>query len=364
MNLQHPRGLRFHARRDTPQRKRGAGVSQHKPGKTYHYTSKGSFMAKGLVAQIRSVWAASHIFQPGRSRFQTKRDARDMLRVAGIEATSARISERTPITSFRTFEAYKAVGEDFARFATAKGVLNVRDLRAEHARDFILAKLEGGASCNTIRTIAAALAKLDTAMKSTPKKMGIPPEVCLRPGIEAVRTVFNANAPKLDIETRAYVAPVRLVDHVRNDVHRLAARLQLVAGFRVSEVMGMNRASLLGEAYDSVLMRPCGMISVKGKGGYRRTQFVPLDDYKAVQAHIASHGKLTMTYRPYLESLRRACAEAGETWSGSHALRHNHIREFIALAATAGTLNSSGIMREAMERVGHHRVSELSTYCR
>ena len=364
MNLQHPRGLRFHARRDTPQRKRGAGVSQHKPGKTYHYTSKGRFMAKGLVAQIRSVWAASHIFQPGRSRFLTKRDARDMLRAAGLGATSARISEHTPITSFRTFEAYKAVSADFARFAASKGVLNVRDLRAEHARDFLLAKLEVGASCNTIRTIAAALAKLDTAMKSTPKRMGIPLEACLRPGIEAVRPVFNANAPKLDLETRAYVAPARLVDHVRNDAHRLAARLQLVAGFRVSEVMGLNRASFIGEAYDTILMRPCGIISVKGKGGYRRTQFVPLDDYKAVQAHIARHGKLVIAYRSYLASLRCACAEAGEAWNGSHALRHNHIREFIALAATTGTLNSGGIMREAMERVGHHRVSELATYCR
>lgn len=321
-------------------------------------------MAKSLTAQIRSVWSASGIFQPGKSRYQSKQQARDMLRAAGVGATSARIAEHTPISSYRTYDAYVSVGADFARFASSLGVHRVADLRPEHVRNFLMAKFEGGASCNTLRTFAAALAKLDTAIANTPKKMRVRQEASLRPGIEAVRPIFNAKAPRLDIGRRAYIGPAAVVGLLQDEAQRIVAKLQLSGGFRISEVMYLDRSNLRGEAYDTVLSRPSGQIHVTGKGGYQRTQYVPVDDYNTLKTYIERNGPLKVAYRPYLEALKQACGEAGENWHGSHALRHNHIRNFIVCAAKSGTMNTAEVMREAMERVGHHRPSELATYCR
>ncbi len=159
-------------------------------------------MGKSLAAQVRGVWAASRILQVGKSRFAQKQDVRDMLQASGLGATSSRIAAHTPISSYRTYDAYIAVSADFARFAQSLGVTDVRDLRPEHATAFLMAKLAAGLSCNTIRTAAAALGKLEQALSLAPAKMRIPSEARLLPGIDAIRREFNRLAPRLEQERR------------------------------------------------------------------------------------------------------------------------------------------------------------------
>lgn len=321
-------------------------------------------MAKSLVHQVKGVWSAARILRIGQSRFQDKQDVRDQLRGAGIGATAARIAEHTPIASYRTYSAYKSVSLAFAHFAAAQGVQRVQDLRPEHAEAFMRARLAAGCSCNTLRTYAAALGKFDCALERAPKAMRIPDTARLSPGIEAVRRDFNHEAPRLDTTRRAYSAPAAVVQAVQNEGHQLAARLQLGAGFRVSEVLGLNRASLQGETRDPVSGRWSGLVAVVGKGGFGRTQYVPLADYRALSAHLDAHrGGLGVRYKAYLADLHRAADAVGEAWAGTHALRHNYVRAFLVEAAGAG-LGSDAMMREAMARVGHYRMSEVRTYCR
>lgn len=321
-------------------------------------------MGRSLAHQVKGVWAAARILRIGKSRFQDKQDVRDQLRAEGIGATAARIAERTPIASYRTFSAYRAVSLAFAHFAAVRGVQRVQDLRPEHAEAFMRTRLAAGCSCNTLRTYAAALGKFDVALSRAPKAMHIPDAARLSPGIEAVRRDFNHEAPRLDQDRRAYADPHGLVRAVQGEGHRLAARLQLGAGFRVSEVLGLNRASLQGETRDPVSGRWCGLVEVVGKGGFGRVQYVPLAEYRALASHLEEHrGGLAVQYKPYLADLHRAADAVGEAWAGTHALRHNYVRAFLVEAAGAG-LGADAMMREAMARVGHHRMSEVRTYCR
>lgn len=320
-------------------------------------------MSRSMARQVKGIWSASQILRVGRSRFIGKQDVRDQLRAEGLGATSSRIAERTSISSYRTYDAYKAVSVAFANYVQARGVDRVQDLRPAHAQAFLLAGLEAGLSCNTLRTYAAALGKLDVALSMVPARMHIPPEARLRPGVEAVRHCFNQVAPRLDQERRAYFTPDFVVQAVQGEANRLAARLQLVAGLRVSEVMALNRASLRGEAVDPVLGTPCGLVLVIGKGGFARVQYVPAKEYDELVKYLARHGRMGISYKAYLADLRHACEEQGEKWNGTHALRHNYVRGFVVQASEVG-LGSRETMREAMERVGHHRLSELKTYCR
>jgi len=321
-------------------------------------------MGKGLVAQVRGVWAASGILQTGHSRFVRKQAARCQLQAQGVGATSARIATLTPITSYRTYDAYKAVCADFARFAEALGVQRVQDLRPAHAAAFLRQKLEDGLSCNTMRTYAAALAKFDVALALAPHKMRIPEEARLTAGVAIVRPGYNTSSPRLDQFRRAYVDPEGIVERVGKPLHQLAARLQLHGGFRVSEVMEMTKKSLKGFAVDPVTGRESGLVEVQGKGGYVRWQYVPKADYEALKAHLeANGGRMGLVYKPYLRGLNNACSEMGEAWSGTHALRHNYVQAFTREAHALG-LDDETVAREAMERVGHHRPCELITYSR
>lgn len=321
-------------------------------------------MAKSLSQQVCGVWAASRILRISQSRFADKADVRDQLRVAGIGATAARIAEHTPIASYRTYSAYKSVSLSFAHFAAEQGVQRVQDLRPKHAEAFLRERLAAGCSCNTMRTYAAALGKFDVALGRAPRSMRIPEAARLSPGVEAVRVEYNRTAPRLDQARRAYAAPCAVVLVVRDEGHRLAARLQLVAGFRASEVLGLNRESLRGETLDSVTGRAGGLVFVKGKGGFGRTQFVPVEDYRALSNHLDAHkGGMGVSYKAYLADLHRAADATGEVWAGTHALRHNYARSFLVEAAGAG-LRTDAAMKETMERMGHHRISEVRTYTR
>lgn len=282
-------------------------------------------MARSLAQQVRAIWAASKILQVGRSRFLDKQGVREQLRAEGLGATSARIAERTAISSYRTYDAYRAVTADFARFAAAQGVARVADLRPVHAQAFLEEKLAAGKSCNTLRTYAAALGKFDVALARAPRAMHIPAEARLSPGLEPARRRYNMHAVRLDDERRAYADAPGLVAAVRDDGHRLAARLQLEAGFRVSEVLGLQRSSLVGETRDPVTGRWCGLASVKGKGGFGRVQYVPVATYRALRAHLDSHaGGMGIGYKRYLADVHRAADATGQGCCYMHDMEYHY----------------------------------------
>lgn len=321
-------------------------------------------MRRTLGSQIKGVWASSGILRVGASRFQAKAAARDTIHREGHGATSTRIAEHTPVTSYRTYDAYKSVSTEFAAFAEGKGVRHIRDIRPEHAEAFMLSKLEEGRSCNTLRTYSAALGKLDVALSMAPRAMRIPAEARLSPGLDAVRARCNALAPRMDTGRRAYSDPQGLVRSVAGDEIRLVARLQLEAGLRVSEALNVGRGDLAGETVDPVTGRWSGLLHIDGKGGHKRTQYVPIQTYRDLERRLDENsGCVGVTYKPYLAALHRAADAAGEVWGGTHGLRHNYVRGFLLEAAGHG-LGSDAGMREVMHRVGHHRLSEVKTYLR
>ncbi|HWR03290.1 MAG TPA: hypothetical protein VN419_04655 [Humidesulfovibrio sp.] len=321
-------------------------------------------MGRTLGSQIKGVWASSGILQVGTSRFRAKIAARDTIHREGNGATSARIAEHTPITSYRTYDVYKSVSLDFAAFAEGMGVRHVRDIRPEHAEAYMLSKLEEGRSCNTLRTCSAALGKLDVALSMVPRAMLTSAEARLSPGLDAVRARCNALAPRLDTGRRAYSDPQGLVRAVSEDGFRLVARLQLEAGLRVSEALNVGRGDLAGETVDPVTRRWSGLLHIAGKGGHERIQYVPIQTYRDLELRLDENsGTVGVNYKPYLAALHKAADAACEQWGGTHGLRHNYVRAFLVEAVERG-LGVEESMREAMERVGHHRISELRTYCR
>jgi len=116
-------------------------------------------------------------------------------------------------------------------------------------------------------------------------------------------------------------------------------------------------------AVDPVFRHLAGLVHVVGKGGFERVQYVSPKEYDELARHLGRYGHMGISYKPYLADLHRAADATCQAWGASHGLRHNYVRAFVIRAARAG-LSSQAIMREAMERVGHHRVSELKTYCR
>ncbi|MDP3426227.1 MAG: hypothetical protein Q8S17_02450 [Humidesulfovibrio sp.] len=316
-------------------------------------------MAKTLSKQVRGAWAMSGVLRLGESRAEHKERARSELRAAGIGVTVSRISELTPISSLKTYHDYKAVTEDFARWAMDNGITRLSDLRPEHATSFLTAKLESGLSLNTMRSYAAALGKFDLVLAT--KKLGLPEEARLKAGVDAVRKSYNAIAERHDENTRAYLHPSKVVDALVSPEFQLVADLQLNSGLRVSEALGIRAKDLRGWAIDPLSGENCGVIHVYGKGGYERDVYVQDGTYQ----RLVMHGRIPRVgYKSYLRGIKKACRECGEVYTGSHSFRHNYVQALVNSLAEGGRMTADEVVREAMERVGHHRTTELGTYMR
>lgn len=301
----------------------------------------------------------SGVLRLGESRAEHKERARSELREAGVGVTVSRLAELTPISSLKTYHDYKAVTEDFARWAMANGVTHLSDLRPEHASAYLTAKLEAGLSLNTMRSYAAALGKFDQVLAT--KKLGLPKEARLKAGVDAVRKSYNAIAERHDENTRAYLHPSKVVDALVSPEFQLVADLQLNSGLRVSEALGIRAKDLRGWAIDPLSGENCGVVHVYGKGGYERDVFVKEGTYRVLEMH----GKMPRVgYKSYLRGIEKACQECGEVYTGSHSFRHNYVQGLVNGLAEGGQMKAEDVVREAMERVGHHRTSELGTYMR
>ncbi|OIO00609.1 MAG: hypothetical protein AUJ49_09635 [Desulfovibrionaceae bacterium CG1_02_65_16] len=184
---------------------------------------------------------------------------------------------------------------------------------------FLRGEIAAGLSCNSLRTYAAALGKLDNALGRAPRKMHVSTTARVLSGVEEVRAQFNREAPRLDQSRRAYFKPAAVVEAMRDDARRLIGRVQLTGGLRISEALGLRRQNLHGGTSDPVLGTPCGEVSVKGKGGFRRSAFWPAPVYRKLAEHLCAAGGTQVEYKPYLADLRQAADFTGGLWGGRMA---------------------------------------------
>ena len=144
---------------------------------------------------------------------------------------------------------------------------------------------------------------------------------------------------------------------VPDDQYQLAARLQYEGGCRRDELATVRKANLCGD----------GQFDVRGKGGKIRRITVSQKTYEQFTQVLQHQGQIPMHkqsyYNGYLDSLKKASAETGQKYTGSHGLRWNYAQDRMRSFQKEGGSYEGGLIFVSRE-MGHERGEITEHYLR
>lgn len=154
------------------------------------------------------------------------------------------------IHSTGTRDTYEATWRKVLEHAKSEfGVRDIEKLTGQHIQSYLESKISDGEnriSNQTFLNYSAACEKLETALTMYAFRTATGNSYSFTPNIEAVRQ--TAREIKLDRfeGNRAYESPKLLIDNLKYEAHRLAARIQFEGGARISEANHIGKEQLKG----------------------------------------------------------------------------------------------------------------------
>jgi integrase len=262
---------------------------------------------------------------------------------------------RSPyIHSHSTFNRYSGIAKDFVAWAKENGINRLHRVSYDHVRDYLEQKIEKGYSERTIKLNASALKKFFETVGRQ--------DIAEKLSDDYQRYYSHCRAPR---QTRGFSNPYRVINNLKDEVHKTIAELQLRTGARVGDVKKIK--------IDYENQR---VIIPKSKGGRTRViDFKELSKYdqaKADEFERIAELKEKLDYHmrerdwkeirggggsvgSYYKDLRRAVKMAGETYGGAHAFRASYAERFWEWAENQGWEREQ-IERVLEEHLGHSRV--------
>lgn len=244
---------------------------------------------------------------------------------------------------------------------------NIESLEGLHVRAFLEYKIEAGVAHSTFSQYAAACSKLEQALNLYAVKNDTSRTYDITRGLADVRREAHAELRRFN-ESRAYANPEKLIQVIDASSHRLAAVLQLEGGARISEAAFIRQDQLRGFTTEPVTGRAVGAFHVRSKGGHQRNIYVAPRTYQALERHIAIYGEFRIDKNDYRQELRQAANLSGQSYNGSHGLRHNAAQRYYAevqkVTADNAALTAEQALLATAIRLGHSRPSISKIYLR
>lgn len=261
------------------------------------------------------------------------------------------IAAETGIHSSLTLDRYKSTWRDYLSYSRGEGGYgrDPRQYGLETVRDYMVHRIEGGCSSNTLQSIGSALSKWATMCD---KAYGGTRFQDWARTISEARALGRSICPHLDQETRAFRDPWRVITAMDDPRARLAATLQLETGLRAMNVCKLQ-------------LNQDGSLYVKSKAGYTAPHFAISPRISAELRALADpQGRVNLIqYKPYIAQIRAACVAVGEHYTGSHAFRHNYARNrFNELRQGGMSIDRAKL--QVSEELFHHRLDIIDKYLR
>ena len=256
------------------------------------------------------------------------------------------------VHSYSTFNRYMGVARDFVKFAIEKEELSkMKHLSYDHVKEYLNRKIEKGYSEKTIKVNASALKKFfETVQKQ---------DIADRISKDYQSYYSQGRSPN---RTIGFSNPEKIIDNLKDDLHKTIAELQLRTGARLGDVKKIQ--------IDHKNRR---VIITKSKGGKTRAvNFYLPGEFKRVaelkerldnqlqgrdwQEIRGSKGKVGTYYK----DLRQAVKSAGETYQGAHSFRASYAERFWNYAEKHGW-DRQRIEKTLEHNLGHNRI-EMSRH--
>lgn len=271
----------------------------------------------------------------GSSKYQAKQE----LRQAGI-TKSGDIAQNTGIYSENTMKNYINAGvQAFQYIREEFGIKDITKITGEHIKSY-LEQRASEVEYKTLKIDMAGLNKLEQAINNFNNT-----NVDFRSAVEDFRQDIKLDKEYTQNinESRALINPDKVVNSLTNESHKLAADMQLNYGFRLNEVAKID----LNKQLDN------NTLSVQAKGGQIISKELSQEHITKLQ-ELSSNGIFGIDKLEYGNDLKNACTVNSETYTGSHALRHNYAQNQFESYAKAG-MSYNECLRATAEDLGHHR---------
>lgn len=271
----------------------------------------------------------------GSSKYQAKQE----LRQAGI-TKSGDIAQNTGIYSENTMKNYINAGvQAFQYIREEFGIKDITKITGEYIKSY-LEQRASEVEYKTLKIDMAGLNKLEQAINNFNNT-----NVDFRSAVEDFRQDIKLDKEYTQNinESRALINPDKVVNSLTNESHKLAADMQLNYGFRLNEVAKID----LNKQLDN------NTLSVQAKGGQIISKELSQEHITKLQ-ELSSNGIFGIDKLEYGNDLKNACTVNSETYTGSHALRHNYAQNQFESYAKAG-MSYNECLRATAEDLGHHR---------
>jgi integrase len=267
------------------------------------------------------------------------------------------------ISSYRTMETYRDVWNEFGAFA--KESMGVRDLEkvdGDHVEFFMRAKMAEDVSKQYLEKITSALGALERALERfTAAQYGAAKEYDFSQRLEVLHEA-KAGGLKDGYHDRAYLHPERVIEHLKEAEHRLAAQLQREGGPRLEGVSLIKEEQLRGHGVDPFTGREVGVFYTEEKGGKGGEVKVSPEAYERLREHIEKEGSFAIDQREYQRDVQEAAVAAGEEPEGSHGFRWNFAQERMEELQEKGKLNYDQARQEVSWEMKHERANITEHY--
>lgn len=229
---------------------------------------------------------------------------------------------KSGIFAFKTSTAMKSTWCNIGKFCREEfGIKDIQKISPEMIREYLAKKAyEDDISAKSYTNVCSRLEKFCTALES---KRGVDVSE-MRAEIKECRA-FTADLRAAPKTNRAYLDPENMIRIIVDPDCRLAAKLQLEGGARISEIAKLDRRNLTPYEGEIVLRNT--------KGGLVRTTKVSPETYEELLKIIKERGQYRLNVREYRAELREAALRGGDDpQKSTHGFRYNFAqRNYFAL---------------------------------
>ena len=263
-------------------------------------------------------------------------------------AAKADGSAKEGIFSFNSAVAMKSTWINMGKFCREEfGLRDIRNISPEMVREYLSKKAyEDEISAKSYVNICSRVEKFCTALES---KRGVDVSE-LRAEIKECRA-FTEDLRAASKDNRAYLDPERTINKIEDPYSKLAAKMQIEGGARISEIAKLDKRNLTENEGEIVLKNT--------KGGLERTTKVSPETYEELLKMIKENGQYRLNVKDYRTELREAAILTGDDPKKStHGFRFNFAQRLYFQLIAEG-MSPPMARSRVSSRLGHKR-SEIT----
>lgn len=240
------------------------------------------------------------------------------------------------VASYNTMDTYRSVWNNFFNYLKEHFKLkNCELITKEHIQAYVEYKIEYYPTKQYIEKITSALGKLEFALNKYSKmKYDNPIIYDFKIRQELLNQARDYKLVANNYVNRVYLKPLKIINLLSTQEHKVAALIQLEGGARVEAVTLIKESQLKWYKIDSITNKQVGVIETKEKGGKIGDIFLSVETYSILGEYIYENhiSQFKINYQQYINDIKEACLKLNIKHQGSHGFRwtfaQNRVREY------------------------------------